>query len=106
MSRGTATMLKLAHDQAFRSLSAGTVLTAWMIRGLLAEGGVRSLDFGRGDDPYKQLWTTRRARRIGLVLGNPRHARGMAALARQWGGVAMRQMRWPQPGIGAMQRAP
>jgi len=33
---GTATVLKLAHDDAWRSLSPGTVLTAHMIRKLLA----------------------------------------------------------------------
>lgn len=106
VSQGTATMLKLAHDQSCRSLSAGTVLTAWMIRGLMSEGGVRRLDFGRGDDPYKRLWASHRARRVGVVLGRAGHPRGAAALARQWAGAAIRQMRWPQPGIGVVLPAP
>ncbi len=106
VAEGTATVLKLAHDQGFRSLSAGTVLTAWMIRGLLTEGGIRLLDFGRGDDPYKRLWTSCRARRIGLVLARAAHPRGVAALARQWAGAAVRQMRGQRPGIGAVALAP
>lgn len=77
-----ATLLKLAHDETARSLSPGTVLTAWMIRTLLAEG-VAALDFGRGDDPYKQLWATGRRQRRGLVLAQPWRPRGAAALARQ-----------------------
>ncbi len=102
--QGVATVLKLAHDEAHRALSPGTVLTAWMIRGLIEEGGT-ALDFGRGDDPYKRLWTTRRRRRIGVVLADPWRPRGMAALARQWAGAAMRGRR-AAPAIGDVPPAP
>ncbi len=78
---GTATVLKLAHDEAFKPLSPGTVLTASMIR-LLIEEGVDGLDFGRGDDPYKASWTTQRRQRIGLLLMNPWRPGGLAAIAR------------------------
>jgi hypothetical protein len=78
----TATVLKLAHDEAAKALSPGTVLTAWMIRALLAEG-VTTLDFGRGDDPYKQLWVNRRRQRKGLILARLWRWRGAVALARQ-----------------------
>lgn len=80
---GTASVMKLAHDEAFRALSPGTVLTARMIARLLDEEQVAALDFGRGDDPYKQLWTTRRRQRIGVVLAAPWHPAGAAALLRQ-----------------------
>ena len=78
---GVATVLKLAHDDAAKALSPGTLLTAHMIRGLL-DGGVRELDFGRGDDPYKRQWAGDRRQRIGVVLANPLHPRGLAAAAR------------------------
>jgi hypothetical protein len=77
-----ATLHKLAHHEGARSRSPGTVLTAWMIRGLLAEG-VTVLDFGRGDDAYKRLWAERRRQLRGLVLARPWRPRGAAALARQ-----------------------
>lgn len=77
-----ATVLKLAHTEAARTASPGTVLTALMIRHLL-ENGVQELDFGRGDDGYKQLWVARRRQRIGLVLADPLHPAGLLALARQ-----------------------
>jgi CelD/BcsL family acetyltransferase involved in cellulose biosynthesis len=78
-----ATVLKLAHDEAFKAHSPGTVLTAWMIRHMIEHEHVAALDFGRGDDPYKQGWVADRRQRIGLLLINPRHPRGMIALARQ-----------------------
>ncbi len=89
---GTATVLKLAHDAAWRSLSPGTVLTAHMIHGLLDEG-VAELDFGRGDDEYKASWTGLRRPRIGLLLANPRHPKGAWALARHAMGIVLRKTR-------------
>lgn len=80
--RGSAAVLKLAHDKAFKAYSPGTVLTALTIRYLLEHDQVTELDFGRGDDAYKQLWATQRRQRLGLVLINPRRPAGAAALTR------------------------
>ena len=82
VDHGTATLVKLAHDEAYRALSPGTVLTALSIRELLGSGRVERLDFGRGDDPYKQAWAPLREQRRGLLLVNPRRAAGVAALGR------------------------
>jgi len=89
---GRASVLKLAHDEADRALSPGTVLTALMIRDLISREGVTELDFGRGDDPYKQLWATQRRQRIGIVLANPLRLRGLAVLGRQVLGHARRRL--------------
>ena len=70
------------HDEGRKALSPGTVLTAHMVRHLLDVEQVAELDFGRGDDPYKQSWTTRREQRIGLLLANPWRPRGLATIAR------------------------
>lgn len=86
---GTATVLKLAHDEAAKAISPGTVLTALMIRQLLQEG-VTALDFGRGDDPYKAGWTGERRLREGLLLCPLTHPAGVVALARQLLGRALR----------------
>jgi CelD/BcsL family acetyltransferase involved in cellulose biosynthesis len=77
-----ATVLKLAHDESEKSLSPGTVLTALMLQHLLDQEHVGRIDFGRGDDAYKRLWANERRQRIGIVLANPRHPRGLAFLAR------------------------
>jgi hypothetical protein len=77
-----ATVLKLAHDEAAKADSPGTVLTALMLQRLLDQEHVGRIDFGRGDDPYKRLWASERRQRIGVVLANPRHPRGLAFLGR------------------------
>ena len=90
---GRAMVLKLAHDEAFKAHSPGTVLTALMLRHLLDQEHVAQIDFGRGDDPYKQGWATQRRQRIGLLLVNPRRPAGAAQLLRHAAGrlrVAMR----------------
>jgi hypothetical protein len=82
IEHGHATVLKLAHDEAFRALSPGTVLTALMLRRLLDQEHLAEIDFGRGDDKYKQGWATARRQRIGLLLVNPRRPNGWMVLAR------------------------
>jgi CelD/BcsL family acetyltransferase involved in cellulose biosynthesis len=88
----TASVLKLAHDEAHKALSPGTILTARMIAHLLDTERVAALDFGRGDDPYKQLWTTNRRQRIGLFLASPWHPTGAATLLRQSIGAFKRRV--------------
>jgi Acetyltransferase (GNAT) domain len=79
---GTATVHKLAHDEAARNLSPGTVLTALMLRHLLDRERVGMLDFGRGDDGYKAGWSGRRRARIGVLLCPPWHPSGLSAVGR------------------------
>ena len=81
-----ATILKLAHDESRKDLSPGTVLTALMIRHLLEREGVTELDFGRGDDPYKQGWVAERRQRVGVLLVNPWRWAGIAEWARHTAG--------------------
>lgn len=95
VSAGQATVLKLAHDEAFKPLSPGTVLTARLIRHMLERERVSEIDFGRGDDDYKRLWTGQRRQRIGLLLINPRRPGGAVALGRAWLGRIRRRFRPP-----------
>jgi CelD/BcsL family acetyltransferase involved in cellulose biosynthesis len=86
MKDGAATVLKLAHDEAYKAHSPGTVLTALMLRHLLDTEHVARIDFGRGDDAYKQGWATQRRQRIGLLLANPWRLSGAVALLRHAAG--------------------
>jgi CelD/BcsL family acetyltransferase involved in cellulose biosynthesis len=92
---GHAIVLKLAHDEAFKAHSPGTVLTALMLRHLLDNEHVARIDFGRGDDPYKQGWAAERRQRIGLLLVNPWRPAGLAALVRHRAGRIWRALRPP-----------
>jgi CelD/BcsL family acetyltransferase involved in cellulose biosynthesis len=83
---GCATVLKLAHDEAFKAHSPGTVLTALMLRHLLDEERVAKIDFGRGDDAYKQGWAATRRQRVGVLLVNPWRPAGAAELIRHVAG--------------------
>jgi CelD/BcsL family acetyltransferase involved in cellulose biosynthesis len=106
---GVAAVLKLAHDEAHKALSPGTVLTARMVMHLLgtgeastnevstgetSNGGVTTLDFGRGDDPYKRLWASARRQRIGVMLASPWHPAGAALIARHLAGRLRRSLPW------------
>ena len=84
--QGAATVLKLAYDEAFKSQSPGTVLTAWLIKRLIERDGIGEIDFGRGDDPYKRNWVSDRRLRTGILLFNPRRVGGLTALARHAAG--------------------
>jgi hypothetical protein len=90
---GSATVLKLAHDEAFKPLSPGTVLTAHAVRHFIETEGISDLDFGRGDDPYKRAWTGSRRVRIGMLGLNPMTAIGLRVLVRHDLGRARRFFR-------------
>lgn len=94
---GRAYLLKLCHTEASRAASPGTALTAMMIRSLLQQDEVRELDFGRGDDPYKQLWVGTRRQRCGVVIASPWHPEGLAAIARHRGAALLRRWRGGDP---------
>ncbi|MBI0537865.1 GNAT family N-acetyltransferase [Roseomonas sp. KE2513] len=94
VSGGRAVVLKLAHDEAQRDLSPGTVLTALMMADILdGDGTVHEVDFGRGDDPYKRLWAGQRRQRLGLLVADPRHPAGVAAIGRHAAGLLRRSAR-------------
>ncbi|HEX2943379.1 MAG TPA: GNAT family N-acetyltransferase [Rhodopila sp.] len=88
-----AVVLKLAHDEAFKAHSPGTVLTAFMLRHLLDREHVARIDFGRGDDSYKQGWASSRRQRVGMLLVNPFRLGGLAAWLRHTGGRARTKLR-------------
>ncbi len=89
---GRSTIFKLAYVERYRRLSLGTVLTARMMRHALEVDRVAEVDFGRGDDGYKQDWLSERRERWGILACNPRRFRGLAAAARHLLGPALKDL--------------
>ena len=83
-----ATVLKLAHDEAFKAHSPGTVLTALMLRHLLDREHVAEIDFGRGDDPVQEGLGVAAAAADRVLLVNSWRMSGIAALLRHAAGRA------------------
>lgn len=90
---GTAHIYKLAYVQGFEKLSVGSVLTAHLMRHVIDVDGVQELDYGMGDEPYKQDWMTHRRERAGLVAFDLRRPRAWWPALRHFGGQWVRRLK-------------
>ncbi len=81
-----AGVLKLAYHEAHRAWAPGNVLTGLMIRALLEQEQIAEIDFGRGDDEYKQQWAGERRQRLGMLVVNPWAMAGALHVARHVAG--------------------
>ena len=83
VQNGTAYIHKLAHDEAFRHLSAGTTLSAALFEHVIDRDGVQLIDFGTGGDAYKRDWMERVRVRHTLTCVDPCQWRGLRFLLRK-----------------------
>ena len=88
-----ATIYKLAYDQQYAQLSVGSILTKAMFDHVIDRDCVREIDYGRGSEPYKRDWMTRRRNIVGLIAFNPRSPHGLAAAGRHFLGRWTRRLR-------------
>lgn len=90
--QGRANIFKLAHDEHYQNLSAGTVLSAALFEHALDVDKVVEIDFLSGDDRYKADWVNHRQQRYGVIATNPRTLTGLwvgsreqvSAISRGW----------------------
>jgi CelD/BcsL family acetyltransferase involved in cellulose biosynthesis len=94
---GRAAIYKLAYDQAYASYSAGTILTAHLMRHVMDTDKVREVDYLIGDDAYKREWMTDRRLRMGIIAYHPSTLRGVAGIAWQSLSRLRQQLRGNQP---------
>ena len=106
---GVASIWKLAYDEEHAKTSAGTLLTAHLMRHVLDVDQVAEVDYLTGDDAYKAAWMTHRRERIGLMACNLRTVTGMARAAYEVAGamrarlMAGRRRPDPRPGFASTQ---
>lgn len=80
--RHAAYIYKLAHDPEFDRYSVGSLLTARLMERAIDQDQVRLIDFGMGDEPYKQDWVNQRSTIAELSTYNPWRIRGAMGGAR------------------------
>jgi len=74
---GKATIFKLVYADDMSAFSPGTVLTMEMFRRVLEEDRPAEIDFGRGDDRYKEMWLSSRREHWGIEAVSPRSLKGL-----------------------------
>lgn len=84
--KGRSLIFKLAYDEQYKALSAGSVLTAEMMRHALDVDHAQEVDYLTGDEPYKADWMSHRRERVGLVAFKRLSMQGALSAARHFGG--------------------
>lgn len=92
VSHGRAEIYKLAYDERFKAYSPGTLLTAMLMRHVIEVDKVSEVDYLIGDDPYKKTWMSHQRTRWGLIAYNPRSLFGLAGLAQEAAGRALKNL--------------
>jgi CelD/BcsL family acetyltransferase involved in cellulose biosynthesis len=87
-----ACIFKLAYDEAHTAISAGTLLTAFLMERSLDTDKVAEIDYLTGDDAYKRDWMARRRTREGILACNLRTPEGAVLAAREWAGELRRRI--------------
>lgn len=77
VENGVAYIHKLAHREAAKQSSAGTILSAALFRHVIDVDQVNLIDFGTGNDRYKADWMDRQAPLDTIRLYNTRHPAGL-----------------------------
>jgi hypothetical protein len=98
---GRADIYKLAHDEAHKETSPGTLLTTLLMQHAFEVDNVQVVDYLSGDDAYKRLWMSEVCERRALLAYNLRQPRGLALAARQTLSAAVKRLR-PRPATGAI----
>lgn len=87
-----ASIFKLAYDERFSHLSAGSILTASMMQHVIDVDKVGEVDYLTGDDSYKRDWMSHRRERWGIVAFNPHTLPGAVSAVRHLGARHIRNL--------------
>lgn len=91
VAHGRAEIFKVAYDEAYKSHTAGTLLTALLMEHVLDKDRVAEVDYLIGDDPYKKTWMSHRRERWGIAAFDPTTITGLVGLGRHLAGELKRR---------------
>jgi len=83
VAEGKAHIYKVAYDEAFKTYTPGTLLTAMLMQYVIEKDQVAEVDYLIGDDTYKKSWMGARRERWGIVVYNHKNIAGLLGLARE-----------------------
>ena len=83
VEHGTAFIHKLAYDEDFKRLSAGTTLSAALFEHVIDIDKVATVDFGTGQDDYKRDWMDSERLRYTLTCIDPLQPAAWRLVARK-----------------------
>lgn len=89
---GRALIYKLAYDEQFRALSAGSVLSATLFEHAIDVDRAIEIDYLTGDDAYKRDWMSHRRERRGIVAFDPLTLRGLVGGINHFGRSAIKRL--------------
>ncbi|HET9114127.1 MAG TPA: GNAT family N-acetyltransferase [Burkholderiales bacterium] len=90
---GIAAIYKLAYDEKYAKLSAGSILTSKLMEYVIEVDKVHEVDYLTGDDGYKKDWMSHRRERWGMVAYNLRTVKGLAYGTAYLGWTVIKRMR-------------
>ena len=102
VNSGIAAIYKLAYDEHFAKISAGSILTAHLMEHVIDVDKVHEVDYLTGDDAYKRDWMSHRRERRGIVAFNLRTPHGLLAASRHLGA---RAARWTMDAVRSLGQA-
>jgi len=94
---GIASIFKLAYDEKFNKLSAGSILTKTLMQHVIDVDRVHEVDYLTGDDSYKRDWMSHRRERWGIMAMNPRTLGGLLLIIRNVGGRWLKRFKKVTP---------
>jgi hypothetical protein len=83
VENGHAIIHKLAYCEDRAEVSAGSILSHDLFRHAIDVDQVKTIDYGTGDDRYKQSWMTERQQLYTITMHNPKRLSGLIGAAKQ-----------------------
>ena len=80
----TAYIYKLAYDENYKNLGAGSILTTKLMQHVIDVDKVEKVDYLTGDDAYKKDWMSHRQTRLGVIAFNTKTFFGFFAMLKHF----------------------